>query len=86
MIDSKLIDSPVQVIIDNDDFIQFNPTNDKKFKPTRFRPEGTFSRPIEVLNLIDEINKVLALYHGYDLAVEKIMAFVKVLDDQTKVY
>ncbi len=36
----------VQVIIDNDDWINFN----------RFRPEGTFSRPIEVLNLINEIN------------------------------
>jgi hypothetical protein len=36
----------VQVIIDNDDWINFD----------RFRPEGTFSRPIEVLNLIEELN------------------------------
>ena len=42
-------DNPVQVIIDNDDWINFN----------RFRPEGTFSRPIEVLNLIEELNKLI---------------------------
>jgi len=36
----------VQVIIDNDDWTNFD----------RFRPEGTFSRPIEVLNLIEELN------------------------------
>ena len=51
MVVTKLMpkDNPVQVIIDNDDWINFN----------RFRPEGTFSRPIEVLNLIEELNKLI---------------------------
>ena len=50
MVVTKLAtDNPVQVIIDNDDWINFN----------RFRPEGTFSRPIEVLNLIEELNKLI---------------------------
>lgn len=50
MVITKLAkENPVQVIIDNDDWINFN----------RFRPEGTFSRPIEVLNLIDEINQLI---------------------------
>jgi hypothetical protein len=48
MIDTKLTNQ-IQVIIDNDDWTNFD----------RFRPEGTFSRPIEVLNLIKEINTMI---------------------------
>ena len=48
LIDVKLTNQ-IQVIIDNDDWINFD----------RFRPEGTFSRPIEVLDLIKEINMMI---------------------------
>lgn len=48
MIDTRLTNQ-IQVIIDNDDWINFD----------RIRPEGTFSRPIEVLDLIDEINMTI---------------------------
>jgi hypothetical protein len=48
LIDTKLTNQ-IQVIIDNDDWINFD----------RFRPEGTFSRPIEVLDLIKEINMMI---------------------------
>ena len=52
----------------------------------REKRENGQEKDVTVEKFKDEINKVLALYHGCDLAVEKIMAFVKVLDDQTKVY